>query len=194
MDRPRLVLWFDSVAEGGVITLVDWPLRTPSAQSISDLQLWRQGRSEFVACENILESLGPSLEHFQLSLDCRSEDGVLKLAHNSNLQTLSMRNVEASMCDHVPILLHHISSYQIRDISFHVSVEIAAELETYHSYWTELGSILERAQFRKLQRITMWWCPSQKITVGFCDFVQVMEGWLHDLGARRLLRVSDCLK
>ncbi|OBZ67510.1 hypothetical protein A0H81_12544 [Grifola frondosa] len=74
MDRPRLeLLWFDSAAEGGVITLLDWLLRTPSAQSISDLQLWTQGRSEFVACENILESLGPSLEHFQLSLDCRTE-------------------------------------------------------------------------------------------------------------------------
>ena len=80
-------LWFNARNEGDVTTLVDWILCTPSAQSIRDLNLCTRGvlsTYDLPAVQKLAESLGPSLEHFEISLHHWSQS---KFPHLRSMHT-----------------------------------------------------------------------------------------------------------
>lgn len=64
-------LWFNSRNDGEVTMLVDWIIRTPSALTIRDLNVASRGvlsAQDFPAVQRLTDSLGHSLEHFEVSL------------------------------------------------------------------------------------------------------------------------------
>ncbi|KAI1784858.1 hypothetical protein LXA43DRAFT_900913 [Ganoderma leucocontextum] len=155
-------LWFNSRNDGEVTMLVDWILRTPSALSIRDLNVGSKGvlsAHDFPAVQRLTDSLGQSLEHFEVSLRHWSQNSGMDLSRNTCLQTLYVRDVDAGAWENFLLLLgHRVSPTALTHISFDLHVPT---LEDFHAFQAcfQAGlddGVLAQKDFSQLQGFTVW--------------------------------------
>ncbi|TBU39832.1 hypothetical protein BD309DRAFT_397611 [Dichomitus squalens] len=172
-------LWFNARNEGDVTTLVDWILCTPSAHSIRDLSLCSRGvlnAYDMPAVERLAESLGPSLEHFEISLrHCSQNDGV-NLSSNTCLRSLYVRDVGSGTWDSFALLLgQRISPAALTCLSVDLHIPTAEDLHAFEvDFQAGLDNILPKKAFSRLQAVTVW-LRSAPPSMTPLELVNVME-------------------
>ncbi len=176
-------LWFNSRNDGEVTMLVDWITRTPSALTIRDLNVTSRGvlsAPDFPAVQRLADSLGRSLEHFEVSLrhwsqskltflrsDCQLHlmsgrvamlDNGMDLSRNTCLQTLYVRDVHSGTWDYLLLLLRsRVSPAVLTRLSLDLHIPTLEDFHAFQAcFQAGLDGVLAQRDFSQLQGFTVW--------------------------------------